>query len=419
MALCVFEDQAAKNFGPLTDTRAVYELFCGTSTLLQKILKHLSEDRAVYLFTRRYLEGVVRERHPKLFVNRQPVEEDLILVNGCLVLDSEASRYVNRLRKGEALIVDGRIAAARLDGKTLHPEWVDSLAGGDPTQLINSACPTKKQTPLKLITYPWDLLELSPKLITAEASGKRLKRRGVSGKVYCKKDVELEEHVLIDGGKGPVVLDENVVVQAFSKIVGPAYIGPGTTVFTHSTISECSVGPVCRLGGEVESSVFIGYSNKRHYGYLGHSIVGEWVNMGAGTTVSNLKNTYGAVRVNVCGRRVDTRSQFIGSFFGDHVKTSIGCLVSGGLNIGVSSHLYRHVSEDVPAFTIHSPNMKNELLLESALATARRMMARRGVPPSEAYVKMLEHLFHTTAGERSSHGVRHGKTTFYNTSQHP
>ncbi|MEM1946464.1 MAG: putative sugar nucleotidyl transferase [Candidatus Caldarchaeum sp.] len=419
MALCVFEDYAVKNFGPLTDTRPVYEMLCGTSTLLDKVLKHLGKDREVFLFTRKYLEDIVSERHPKTRVNRQPDGDDLLFVNGCLLLDTESARMVRGLRRGEALLVGSRVAAARLDGKALQPDWFDGLAEIDPSSSISSACHTKRQATITLTTYPWDLLEHGPRLIAAEASGQLLKRRNVSGKAYYKKSVEIEEHVLIDGRKGPVVLGENVLVEAFSKIVGPAYIGSGTVVFSNSVLSGCCVGPVCRVGGEVESSIFIGYSNKRHYGYLGHSIVGEWVNMGAGTTVSNLKNTYGTVRVNVCGKRVDTGRQFLGSFFGDHVKTSIGCMVSGGLNVGVCSHVYRHVSEDVPAFTIYWPERKNELLLESALATARRMMARRGISPSEAYVKMLEHLFHTTAGERSSLSVRQGKTTFYNTSQHP
>jgi UDP-N-acetylglucosamine diphosphorylase/glucosamine-1-phosphate N-acetyltransferase len=224
----------------------------------------------------------------------------------------------------------------------------------------------------------------------------------VRGNVFVKDGVEVEGNVVLDGRDGPVVLDNNVHVEAFTKLVGPCYVGEGTVVVSGSVVSRSCIGPVCRVGGEVENTVILGYSNKRHYGFLGHSLVGEWVNMGAGTTVSNLKNTYGTVRVRVGGGRTDTGLQFLGSFFGDHVKSSIGCMVSGGLNIGVSSHLYGDVSEDVPSFTIYRPGEKKGLLLSSALETAKRMMSRRGITPSEQYLRMLEEVFRITRPSRAS-----------------
>ncbi len=415
MALCIYEDRTVNNLRPLTDTRAVYELLCGTSTLLTKIRKGLSEDMQLYLFTRPYLRMVLQERYPEAKVNVMPSEDELLFVNGSLVMDEKVNRLVSSLKKGEALTVGGEIVAALINGRMFSHEWVKSLMGGDPKSVFHSLITSMREVNgVNLITYPWQLIELSVRLIPSEASGKALDSPNIYGQVVSRGEVSLEGHVLVDGRRGPVVLDDNVVVEPFSKIVGPAYIGPNSVIFTGSVVSECSIGPVCRIGGEVESSIFIGYSNKRHYGYVGHSIVGEWVNMGAGTTVSNLKNTYGTFRLNISGQRVDSGRQFMGSFFGDHVKTSIGCMVSGGLSIGVSSHIYRYVNTDVPAFTIYFPDTMTEIFLESALSTAKRMMMRRQVTPSEEYLNMLEYLFHATAEERSVRGVKKGKASFYN-----
>jgi UDP-N-acetylglucosamine diphosphorylase/glucosamine-1-phosphate N-acetyltransferase len=396
--IAVFEDTAVENFGPLTLTRPAYKLLCGTTTLLEKINQHLAMGTSPYLYTRDHLAPVLREQHPHNPVNEQPTE-NLLLVNGLLVVDIDTASRIKGLDQNTALVKDGRVAAARLKKERVE-KIANLLKGGEiPYSLFDRV---EEAAHLKLLRYPWEIVYLGPALIGSEARGKLYRSENVRGNVFVKDGVEVEGNVVLDGRDGPVVLDNNVHVEAFTKLVGPCYVGEGTIVVSGSVVSRSCIGPVCRVGGEVENTVILGYSNKRHYGFLGHSLVGEWVNMGAGTTVSNLKNTYGTVRVRVGGGRTDTGLQFLGSFFGDHVKSSIGCMVSGGLNIGVSSHLYGDVSEDVPSFTIYRPGEKKELLLSSALETAKRMMSRRGITPSEQYLRMLEEVFRITRPSRAS-----------------
>ena len=397
MEIAVFEDAAVENFGPLTLTRPAYKLYCGTTTLLEKINRHLALDGPAFLYARDHLVPVIREQHPDNPVN-EPNPDKLLLVNGLLVVDEKTAAHIKGLDNNTAFVKDGRVAAALLE-KARAEQIASLLKGGRlPLSLFERV---EEAVQLRLLRYPWDLVYVSPSLIGSEAGGEVYRGDGVRGHVFVKGGVEVEGHVVLDGREGPVVLDEDVHIEAFTRLVGPCYVGKNTVVFSGSVVSRSCIGPVCRVGGEVENTVFTGYSNKRHYGFLGHSVVGEWVNMGAGTTVSNLKNTYGTVRVRISGRRVDTGLQFLGSFFGDHVKTSIGCMVSGGLNIGVSSHLYGEVSEDVPSFTIYKPGEKKELLLSSAIETAKRMMSRRGITPSEQYLNMLREVFQMTGPSRT------------------
>jgi len=172
----------------------------------------------------------------------------------------------------------------------------------------------------------------------------------------------------------------------------------------------CSIGPVCRIGGEVEESIIHGYSNKYHDGFLGHAYVGEWVNLGALTTNSDLKNTYGTVRVGP--EKVDTGRQKVGAFIADFVKTSVGTLLYTGKRVGVASHLHGLIAEDVPSFTIYAKSLgvePVELEPESALKTLERMMARRGLSPTNAVRRLLERVFYITEREKLQAGVKRGR----------
>ena len=162
------------------------------------------------------------------------------------------------------------------------------------------------------------------------------------------------------------------------------------------------VGEVCRIGGEVEFSILESYTNKTHYGYLGHSYVASFVNLGAGTTISDLKNTYGTVRVGHLGRKVDTGMRKLGAFIAHHVKTAINVSAFSGKKIGAMSHIYGLVKEDVPPFTIYGLfEEPRELLLDSALETARRMKARRGLELTEEEEFLIKESFTLSKGERS------------------
>ncbi|MDW8063841.1 MAG: putative sugar nucleotidyl transferase [Candidatus Caldarchaeum sp.] len=413
MIVCVFEDQTVENLWPLTATRPVFDIFLGTSTLLEKITSNLSEIGKVALFTRPYLQKTVSEKHVGFAVNLFIEDDEVLLINGRAVVNKEAAQMIQGLGRGIVLKSGESVVAVRTKSSRISEKVLQSLSGKMSSLELLSLGEKVVEARVPIISFPWDIIQLNASLLREEARGEPLESH-VRGLVYRVGECEIEENVVLDGRKGPVMLGKGVVVESFSRISGPCFVGDGTRVFSGSSISGSSIGPVCRVGGEVEESVFFGFSNKRHYGYVGHSVVGEWVNMGAGTTVSNLKNTYGTIKVNVGGKRIDTKRQFLGCFIADHAKTGIGCMISGGVKVGVSSHVYQEVVEDVPSFTIYSPKKKVELILESALNTACRMMERREIRPSQSYLEMLAKIFEMTKGERESAEVKPGKFSFYN-----
>ena len=199
---------------------------------------------------------------------------------------------------------------------------------------------------------------------------------------------------------GPVFLDRGSAVRPGSFIEGPCYIGPGTVIDDAKVRPGCSFGPECRIGGEVEASVFQGYANKHHEGFIGHAFVGEWVNLGALTTNSDLKNAYQPVQVNWEGKTIDTGLLKVGCFIGDHAKTAIGSLINTGARIGTFANWFESglSPKEIPAF---SWGNKARWPLGHVLSNARRVMSRRGIVPSPVYERALKSLYGASARSRT------------------
>jgi UDP-N-acetylglucosamine diphosphorylase/glucosamine-1-phosphate N-acetyltransferase len=198
----------------------------------------------------------------------------------------------------------------------------------------------------------------------------------------------VEPGVVLDTRHGVIVLEQRVYVRSGARLEGPLYVGPGSELLG-GPVGGCAIGPRCRVRGEVSSSVFLGYANKAHDGFLGHSVVGRWVNLGAGTTTSNLKNTYGQVRLELGAERVETGRQFLGSLVGDHAKTAIGTLLPTGAVIGVGANVFGrpNAPKYLPPFSWGLDGQRTTE--EGFLTVARRVMPRRQVEVSEAVAAML------------------------------
>ncbi|MCS7136184.1 MAG: putative sugar nucleotidyl transferase [Nitrososphaerota archaeon] len=419
MRIAVFEDETYRNFFPLTLTRPVYELMVGTSTLREKIIRNVANSGEVVFFCRSYLDGVLREKLPGSYVNDfLTIDEDVVLINGLILADERLNNILQKLSgKYAAIIQKGRVVAARIKRDLLESPEIQTVtrSAENVTETLLKIVPEKLYTnEIHLLEYPWELIELNPKIITAEL--KKIKESelkdtvdasvtvyGSKENVFIGNNAFIESGTILDTRNGPIYIGENTYIQSPTRISGPVYIGRDCIIFGGQIREGCSIGDVCRIGGEVEGSIFHGYSNKRHYGFVGHSYVGEWVNLGAGTTNSDLKNTYGTIKIDVGGQMHDTGSMFVGMFVGDHVKTAIGTQIFSGKKIGVSSHLYGIVPEDVPSFTAYAKTLgvkPTEIYLESAIETARRMMRRRNIQPSEVYENMLKKVFELTEQER-------------------
>jgi len=199
------------------------------------------------------------------------------------------------------------------------------------------------------------------------------------GDVWVEEGAVIEPLSVLDTTSGPILVRRGATVHAFTRLTGPAYIGTNSTV-TADRIAACSIGDDCRIHGELSMSVFIGHSNKGHVGFVGHSLVGRWVNLGAGTTTSNLKNSYGPVAMWTTAGVRGTGLQFAGTFFGDHVKTGIGLQLTTGCVLGTGANLMETMPPKcVAPFAWGTGAPYASFDPDKFLEIATRMMGRRNV----------------------------------------
>lgn len=206
----------------------------------------------------------------------------------------------------------------------------------------------------------------------------------------------VEPGVAFDVRKGPVVLEQHTYVKSGARLEGPLYVGPGCEILGES-VGHSAIGPRCKVRGEIAEAVFLGYSNKAHTGFLGHSVVGRWVNLGALTTTSDLKNTYGPVRVVVGEERLETGRQFLGTLFGDHAKTAIGTMLNTGAVIGTGANVFGFdgAPKYVPPFAWGPGERMNR---DGFIAIAERVMPRRQVEFTAEVRASLEAIYDHAAG---------------------
>jgi len=283
------------------------------------------------------------------------------------------------------------------------------LAGkpiGEIVAALAEKLPTR-EIAVTLVDYPWNLVQHNPKALVQDFAA--LGKSGVEGKMHEMAAVVgdrqqlwvgpgavVHPFVAIDLSNGPVVIDEGAEVHPHTRIEGPGYIGKKTIVVGGKIREGCSIGPVCRVGGEVEESIIHGYSNKYHDGFLGHAYVGEWVNLGALTTNSDLKNDYTGVKVRVRSALVDSEDTKVGSFIGDHTKTSIGTLFNTGTVVGCMVNCVAHgglMPKYIPscALVIKGAITRGQTF-QDILTTARTAMGRRKRELTEADQALLEHV---------------------------
>jgi len=206
-------------------------------------------------------------------------------------------------------------------------------------------------------------------------------------------EAAVEPGVVFDTAAGPIVLESGVAVKSGTRLEGPLWVGANTQLLG-GPIRASAIGPHCKVRGEVSTCVFLGYANKAHDGFVGHSVIGRWVNLGAGTVTSDLKNTYGPVRLEVDGAALETGLQFLGSLIGDHAKTAIGTLLGTGTVIGAGANVFDAVRPPkyVPPFAWGGSGQER-MRREGFLKVAERVLPRRDVPVDEAARACLVRLY--------------------------
>ncbi len=409
MNLTLFEDAGWRDLLPLTWMRACFELRCGRDTLRDKVEEHFNR-RTTALLIREGLDGVAAAR---LELAAQNAAEATLLVNARALMTAD----LDPPPAGTAWVADDELIVAslapaegELDAQTfLH---ADSLAAW----LRRRRC-VDPPPGIRLVRYPWDLIHANPGELR-----RQLTRGGIrEGHIYpgahlldernihIASGAVVKPGVVLDAEDGPIHIDHEAVVQPNCVIQGPAYIGPRTLVQPGAIIrNDSSIGPVCKVGGEIEAAVIAGYANKQHDGFLGHSYVAPWVNLGADTVTSDLKNTYGSIRATLpappsdadaraatardesaleaAREAIDTGHMFLGAIIGDHAKTGIGTILPTGCVIGAFANIFTRgaIPTFVPSLAWLTSDGLTRFRIDKAVEIAKTVMARRKLSLSAA-----------------------------------
>jgi UDP-N-acetylglucosamine diphosphorylase/glucosamine-1-phosphate N-acetyltransferase len=372
-------------------------LLCGTSKIYKKWLNRIKCEDYGFL-CRPYLADIVNHESGKS-ANEIPKGEFLV-INGRFLPFKEIINRINSLNNNEALICDNIVVAYRGDKQNNNLLNLYSQESHEKIKSVSKVIEVGAES----VHYIWNLIELNPRLITEEfvrfrdlPGSKETIPYDISvigqANIYIHESVEIAPSVVIDASSGPVIIEEKTRIEPFSFIQGPCYIGPDCRIVGGRIRSGTSLGPVCRVGGEVEESIMLGYCNKYHEGFLGHACLGEWVNLGALTTNSDLKNNYKEITVEIGGENVKTGSIKIGSFIGDHTKTGIGTMLNTGINIGFSCNLYGaglFPQKSIKSFSWGRPEELQNYQLEKAIETAEISMSRRGIAFTPIHKKLFE-----------------------------
>lgn len=420
--IILFEDEGYRAFLPLVYSRPVFDLRCGLYTLRERVTAHQGAapealcrpHLAAFYGAGRWPLGLLRESVPLALINGRALDIDWL---PRLLEEPINTIYIADAGPG---VLNGDL----LLGARLSP----ALASAVLLDLMQQECATALaelrrfarvvEVKANLLTFPWDLITSNGAQIErdlavlratpgwATAAERMPDGPGVVVRnpqhVYLHADAQLDGPLVLDARDGPIVVNA-ARIEPFSFIQGPTTIGAGALISSARIRGESSIGPVCRIGGEVEASIIQGYTNKHHDGFLGHSYLGEWVNVGAMTTNSDLKNTYGSIKMALDGLgQVDSGQIKLGCFLADHVKLGIGMHLSSGAVIGTGANLFsvHSAPKTVPPFT-WGGDIFREYQLERMIGVAERVMGRRKLVLSSEQAETLREVFAMTRGSRA------------------
>jgi len=388
MHLILFDDQSRESLLPLTFTRPASELRVGILTIAGKWEHEMGISSSPLSID--YLQG----KYPC------NTGEDNLLVNGVLLPDNQLRAAIRNLSQEQALVQEGILLAVRTSreqAESFNPDsWLDRG--------------TEYGGTVSLVDQPWKIFSLNGQEI--EADFNRLTRNRESGKLSPTVQVDRPDKVFVEPGfqgecftvnasRGPVYLGKDSEIMEGSVIRGPFALCEASVVKMAAKIyGPTTIGPNCKVGGEINNSVLQANSNKSHDGFLGNSVLGEWCNLGADTNNSNLKNNYGEVKIwNYAARDfVGTGRQFCGLIMGDHSKCGINTMFNTGTVVGVSANIFGpgFPPTFIPSFSWGGAEGFAEYRLSKALETASLVMERRESGLIQEDRAILEKVFHFT-----------------------
>jgi UDP-N-acetylglucosamine diphosphorylase/glucosamine-1-phosphate N-acetyltransferase len=380
----LLEPAPSRAWQPFSDCRPVAELRAG-AWLVRERWEAVAEGETRAIFGPPHLHGFAEDGVPSV-QQAEVVEGPAVVGRSAFApsgvrpeLPTAPTRFVNDGHTVGWWIPDG----ARWQSESGHTDWDETELEG---LLLHGA--------YDLITALEHLLPADTADFTHEPGDALPEGSLVIGDPS---DIVLlgaavEPGVVFDVRAGPVVVEQHVHVRSGTRLEGPVFIGPGSEVLG-GLVKQCAFGPRCKVRGEIQSSVMVAYANKVHDGFVGHSVIGQWVNVGAGTTTSNLKNTYGPVRLSIAGERIETERQLLGTLFGDHAKVAIGTFLNTGSVIGVGANVFGtgRPPKHVPPFAWGYGDER--VSRDGFLEIASRVMPRRKVEFTDSLRETLGRIY--------------------------
>jgi UDP-N-acetylglucosamine diphosphorylase/glucosamine-1-phosphate N-acetyltransferase len=433
MRIAFFEDSHAIGLAPIALTRPVFELLCGQFSARDRFVRFL-EVSEWGAFLRPFLKETYAEEHPEARVNDFDwlAQDKTLLINGrwlpTATSFSDLTTVFTEEQHDIAGFNQGEIAFLLLEAG--ESALLSDSSWDDPLAQIAS---TRKQQEVggQLITRPWDLIDANDETLRQDFALRKVPAQESAGdtelashasqgqharldsrvvilgnpeNVFVDPTADIDPLVVLDARSGPISIDAGAKIQAFSRLEGPCHIGFESQIFRANVKAGTTIGPVCRVGGEIENVIMHSHANKYHDGFLGHSYVCPWVNMGALTTNSDLKNDYSNVTVPLSGHPIQSGSKKVGSFFGDHCKTALCSQFNTGSSIGVMTMVLpggELLPKHIPSFSrVWHGEIDDNLDLESTLETARLVMSRRDMELTPASERLLRFLHRSTTDER-------------------
>jgi glucose-1-phosphate thymidylyltransferase len=405
MHIVVFEDHLVQQLEPVTLGRAAYSIQCGSTTLADWLA---TQDATIQGVVRPYLRDWQAAEYPRFATPPMPDQLQL-LVNARLVPCQATFGTLQKLTSAArpGLIFQGETLAA-----AVLPPGSPALRRADEPGGLAAYLRQASVASLPVLEHRLPLLNFPHELISrhVESISDNLQQlirggryREVRDGVFVASNAELADWAHTDATQGPIVIEPGCVVRPFACLRGPLYLGAMSRVNEHALLkSAVSVGTMCKVGGEIEASVIEAFTNKQHTGYLGHSYLGRWVNLGAGTSNSNLKNTYGTVRMDVKGRQVDTGMQFMGCVVGDFTKSAINTGIFTGKLVGACSMIYGFVTTNVDSFVNYARSFGEitDVSPEIMAQTQKRVFLRRGIEQQAWHVRLIRDMYEIAAAGR-------------------
>jgi glucose-1-phosphate thymidylyltransferase len=436
MSIVVFEDPQCELLAPITLARLAATMTCGSFRLID-LVGHLCNE--VYGISRPHLHTLQRsdfpalrlldeipidskrqERAVKLLLNARiaPTKQNFLriqqLYRAACQSAPNSTPMVVRDREHVAAVVNPPWNVEQLFGYgyLAAEDWIEKAKSFEDLdgELVTIALPHELiATNMACIreNLEWRIELGACQSENGSVTPTVSELRQLSDGLFLAEGATIGEYVITDTRKGPVIIDRGAHVGPYTLLRGPIYIGPNARILEHSAIKDAvSLSHTTKIGGEVEASVIEPYSNKQHHGFLGHSYLGSWINLGAGTCNSDLKNTYGMVNMEYGFGKASTNMQFLGCVMGDYSKTAINTGIFTGKVIGACSMMYGFVTSNVPSFVNYARlfGQMASLPPEVMVSTQQRMFARRDVQQRGCDVQLIYDMHRITQMERDQFG---------------